>query len=113
MCQMIVGKKKKKIPVFPFRVDMSPDCRQGFKQFKTPIKFQRREENPGVLIHTDAVQLSQGLPFPSVYRKVSGIQYQVLKPQFSGEINQSPWKQSQGEVMYSRSEQREALHRTR
>ena len=65
--------QKKKIPVFPFRVDMSPDCRQGFKQFKTPIKFQRREENPGVLIHTDAVQLSQGLPFPSVYRKVSGI----------------------------------------
>lgn len=41
------------------------------------------------LIHTGAMQLSEGLPFPSVYRKVSGIQYQVLKPQLSGEINQS------------------------
>ena len=68
------GEKKKKFPVFPFRVDMSPGCREGFKQFKTPIKFRRREENPGVLIHTNAMQLSQGLPFPSVYRKVSGIQ---------------------------------------
>lgn len=41
------------------------------------------------LIHAGAMQLSQGLPFPSVYRKVSGSQHRVLKPQLSGEINQS------------------------
>lgn len=60
-CQMIVGKKK--IPVFPFRVDMSPDCREGFKQFKAPIEFQRRKENAGVNSRRRHAAFT-GPPFP-------------------------------------------------
>lgn len=90
MCQMIVGKKKK-IPVFPFRVDMSPDCREGFKQFKTPIEFQRREENPEILIHTDAVHLSQGLPS----RKSTG-KWVLFNTKFSNRSSVGKWARVHG-----------------
>lgn len=109
-CQMIVGKKKN--PSVPLQVDMSPDCREGSKQFKAPIEFQRRKENAGVNSRQGAMQL-QGLPFPSVYRKVRVVNTEFLKPQLSGEINQSRETESREKSCALDQNKEEALDRTR
>lgn len=85
-CQMIVGKKKSQCSPSGWIWVLIVERGSNSSKHLSNSRGERRMQE---LIHAGAMQLSEGRPFPSVYRKVSGSQHRVLKPQLSGEINQS------------------------